>query len=112
MRRISPYDFRGKKPSKRHTGKKPNLGRQLIVLFISMAAIIALFGLVGWVIGGVEAAKVALTWGLILALVASPSLLIVFIANPLGEFSGRWGEHVFRKNYEAEHIVPEEEDKR
>ncbi|MGB4594468.1 MAG: hypothetical protein WBI14_00995 [Anaerolineaceae bacterium] len=110
MSRINPYEFRSPQASKRRTSKKPNLGRQLMVLGISMAAIIGSFGLIGWLMGGVEAAKGALTWGLILTLMASPSLVIVFIANPLSDFSGRWGAHLFKKHYEAEHVVPEEDE--
>ena len=111
MSKINPYDFRGPSSKRRQAGK-PNLARQLMVLGISMVGIIALFGLFGWLIGGVETAKGALTWGFILTLVATPSLLIVFAANPLSRFSGRWGEHMFKKQYESEHIVPEEDEKR
>lgn len=111
MSKINPYDFKDQQPSNQSKAK-PNFGRQLLVLGISIMGIILLFGLFGWLIGGVEAAKGALKWGFIPTLVATPSMVIVLAANPLSRFSGQWGEHMFKKRYESEHVVPEEDEKR
>lgn len=111
MSKINSDDFGGTQPSNLPEVKKPNLARQLKVLGISIAVIIACFGLFGWLIGGVEGAKGGLVWGLVLTLLAAPSLLLLFVAKPLSEFSGRWGAHNFKKHLEGDHSKQEEQDK-